>query len=319
VLVPAFNSAATLPRAVRSALAQDLDDLEILVIDDGSRDQTNEVARQLAAADRRVRVLTLARNRGKPSAMNAGISEACGQWIAVLDADDWYAPDRLSSLLSSAEQNNAQLVADNQFLYDEGAAKVVRTALPERNGDRPLDKATFIAGSNPYSDFDFGMLKPIVRADFIQSTGLVYHENAKLSEDCLYLAEYLAAGGRGWLVSRPLYYWRQAFGSLSRRWTETGGGKWRYDFMSAAAANGEVSRTMRVTGENELAALLERRMRAFQRLHLVQELNRQRASGAPTPHLIRELLGHPSIWSIVAQRGLHRALRRLPVGQARRA
>ena len=59
-----------------------------------------------------------------------------------------------------------QLVADNQFLYDDGAAQVVRTAFPEQAGDRPLDKAAFIAGSDPYSDFDFGMLKPVVRSRF---------------------------------------------------------------------------------------------------------------------------------------------------------
>jgi glycosyltransferase involved in cell wall biosynthesis len=307
VVVPAYNTAATLPRAARSALGQDLHDLEVLIIDDGSSDATNQVAREVAATDPRLRLITLPRNRGKPFAMNTGVAEAKGRWIAVLDADDWYAPDRLSTLIESGERREVQLVADNQLLYDDGAARVVRTAFAAQDSGRPLDKAAFIAGSNPYADFDFGMLKPIVRTDYIRATGLTYHENAKFSEDFLYMLEFLAAGGRGWLTARPMYYWSQAFGTISRRWTETGAGRWRYDFRSAADANTEVLRTMRQVGENEFAALLQRRIRAFEKLHWVQELGRLRADGATTSRLARILLSHPSIWPLVAQRGIRRA------------
>lgn len=319
VLVPAYNSEATLPRAVRSALDQDLRDLEVLIIDDGSRDDTNLAARQLAAADPRVRPITLPQNRGKPFAMNTGIAEAGGRWIAVLDADDWYAPDRLSTLIKQAEQRQVHLVADNQFHYDVGAAQVVRTAFPAQDSDQPLDKAAFIAGSDPYSEFNFGMLKPVVRSDFIRSTGLAYHENAKLSEDFLYMLEFLAAGGRGWLVSRPLYYWSQAFGTISRRWTDTGNGQWRYNFLSAATANAEVLRDMQRAGENELAALLKRRTRAFRRLHWMQEISRLRAEGANPTRLARVLLGHPSIWPLVAQRGARRAAKAVSIRSPVRA
>ncbi|HTW71825.1 MAG TPA: glycosyltransferase family 2 protein [Acetobacteraceae bacterium] len=307
VLVPAYNSAATLRRAVESVLAQDLCDFEILILNDGSSDNTADVAAGCAGLDSRIRAISLPRNRGKPAAMNLGVAEACGRWIAVLDADDWYAPDRLSTLIRAAERRHVHLVADNQFLYDEGAAQVVRTALPDSGGDRPLDKAAFIAGSDPYSDFDFGMLKPIVRTDFIRSTGLTYRENVRLSEDFLYMLEFLAAGGRGWLVSRPLYYWAQAFGTISRRWTETGAGRWRYNFLSAAEANADMMKAMHAAGKTDLAALLQRRVRAFQRLHRLQQVSRLRADGATPARLARELLHHPSIWPLVAHRGLRRA------------
>ena len=311
VLVPAYNSAATLPRAVRSALSQDLPDIEVVIIDDGSDDRTDVVARALAAGDARVRQITLPRNRGKAVAMNTGVAAARGRWIAVLDADDWYAPNRLSTLISLAEQRRVELVADNQFHYDDGAGQVVRTAFPVRQGECPLDKAAFIAGSDPYSDFNFGMLKPVVRADFIRTTGLAYHENAKFSEDFIYMVEFLAAGGRGCLVDRPLYYWSQAFGTISRRWTETGGGRWRYNFSSAIAANTEVMRTMQRAGEHDLAAVLLARIRAFRRLPWVQEISRLRAEGAAPTRLARQILSHPSIWPLVVQRGARRAAKAL--------
>jgi succinoglycan biosynthesis protein ExoO len=319
VLVPAYNSAATLPRAVDSVLAQVHCDLELLIVNDGSRDNTAGVAAGYADADPRVRAISLPQNRGKPAAMNLGIGEARGRWIAVLDADDWYAPDRLSILIKAAEHYQVHLVADNQFLYDDGAGQIVRTALPECGGDRAVDRAAFIAGSDPYSDFDFGMLKPVVRADFIRATGLAYRENARLSEDFLYMLEFLAAGGRGWLVSRPLYYWAQAFGTISRRWTETGAGRWRYNFLSAAEANADVMKAMRTAGESDLAALLHRRVRAFRRLHWLQEVSRLRADGATPARLARELLHHPSIWPLVAHRGLKRAAKAISLHSLVRA
>ena len=309
VLIPAFNSAATLRRAVQSALTQDLRDLEVVIIDDGSRDETGHVARRLARDDPRLRVMTLARNHGKSFAMNTGVATARGQWIAVLDADDWYTPDRLSVLLSRAQQHDVHLVADNQFFYDEAATQMVGTAFPEHEGDRALDKAAFISGSDPYAGFNFGMLKPVIRADYIRSTGLHYREKAKCFEDFLYMTEFFASGGRCWLVARPMYYWSQAFGSISRRWTETGGGQWRYDFLSANAANDEVMRALRLTGESELAALLEQRIRAFQRLHRLQEISRLRANGAAPLRLMGKVLSRPSIWPIFLHRVARRAIR----------
>ncbi len=170
-----------------------------------------------------------------------------------------------------------------------------------------------------YSDFDFGMLKPVVRARFLHATGLSYRETAKLSEDFLYLVEFFAAGGRGFLTAQPLYFWRQAFGTISRRWTETGDGSWRYNFLSAVAANEEVLRSLRVQGEPALSAMLERRMRAFQRLHLLQEVSRLRAGGAAPGRLVRQVLSHPSIWPLVVRRGARRVRRHLPSQSAQRA
>ena len=209
----------------------------MLIVDDGSRNSSLTEATRIAALDDRVRVIALPENRGKPFAMNRAIAEARGTWIAVLDADECYADDRLAILIDAAERNDVDLVADNQYLHDAGAGQMVGTAFPTTGGDRVLDRTAFIAGSDAFAEFNFGMLKPVIRADFVARTGLRYRENARLSEDFLYLVEFFAAGGRAYLVSRPLYYWTQAFGAISRQWTDTGAGAWRYDFLAARAAN----------------------------------------------------------------------------------
>ena len=310
VVVPAYNCAATLPDAVRSVLAQDVHDLEILIVDDGSLDATADVAASLAQTDDRIRLISLPANRGKPYAMNLATEEARGAWVAVLDADDWFAPSRLSTLLNAGAQAAADFVADNQFFYDAGAAQVVRNAFSPGSGDRILDKAEFIAGNNPYAEFDYGMLKPMVRMDFLRRTGVRYRETAQLSEDFLFMVECFAAGANGFLVAQPLYYWRQAFGSVSRAWTETGNGSWRYDFSSAADATAELLNTLQAQNEPELAAMLERRVRAFRRLGFAQDISRMYAGGTPISRLVPRIMAYPASWPLMARSGFRLARRK---------
>jgi succinoglycan biosynthesis protein ExoO len=302
VVIPVYNSVSTLRRSVTSVLRQSLGEIEILIVDDGSQDATLTAARELGSTDNRIRVLALPENRGKAHAMNAAIAEACGAWIAVLDADDWYEPNRLEVLITAANSQCVTLAADNQYFHDARADRIVRTAFPVAQGAQPLTRQVFVAGSDPYADFNYGMLKPIVRTGFLRRSGLSYRENARLSEDFLYLVEFYAAGGNGVLVNQPLYHWTQSFGTISRQWTMTGAGAWRYDFKSALEANANVLHELHGQRDRDLATLLAARARAFRRLHHLSTLNRMRASGSSLPKLLSVAARHPAIWPLLARR-----------------
>lgn len=96
VIIPAYDAATLVGRAIDSALGQTVQPLEILVIDDGSRDRTAEV---VAAYPPPVRLLRKP-NGGPASARNLGARSARGQWLAMLDADDWWAPQKLERQLA---------------------------------------------------------------------------------------------------------------------------------------------------------------------------------------------------------------------------
>jgi len=100
VLIGAFDSAATLPRAIDAVLAQTVGDLELIVIDDGSRDDSAAIAHAAAARDSRVRVLSMGANVGISRSLNAGIEAARAPVVAVQDADDHSAPQRLERQLA---------------------------------------------------------------------------------------------------------------------------------------------------------------------------------------------------------------------------
>lgn len=95
VVVPAFECTRTLPNALRSLLAQTWTHLEVLVVDDSSRDDTRAVAEQFAREDRRIRVLSTPSNGGAYAARNLGLWHARGELITVHDADDWSHAQKL--------------------------------------------------------------------------------------------------------------------------------------------------------------------------------------------------------------------------------
>lgn len=95
IVIPAFNAASVLDDALRSIQHQQYRHFEAIVIDDGSTDDTASVVRHFVAQDRRF-VLVQQPNRGISAARNAGLAAARGEWIAFLDADDTWFPDKLT-------------------------------------------------------------------------------------------------------------------------------------------------------------------------------------------------------------------------------
>ena len=103
IIVPAYNSAATLGETLHSVAAQTISDWEVVIVNDGSTDGTAAIAGEFARRDERIRILTQA-NGGESAARNAGIAAARHEWLLFLDADDWIAPaylERLSAALSA--------------------------------------------------------------------------------------------------------------------------------------------------------------------------------------------------------------------------
>lgn len=95
VVMPVYNAAGWLAHSIGSLRAQTCPDWELLAVDDGSKDDSLARLRALAAEDPRIRPIALPANGGVAAARNAGIAAARGRWIAFLDADDAWAPDKL--------------------------------------------------------------------------------------------------------------------------------------------------------------------------------------------------------------------------------
>lgn len=108
VIVPAYNIEKDLPRCLESILAQTYGELEVIVVDDGSKDGTGAVVDAFGAKDSRVKAIHK-ENGGVTSARIRGLAEATGHWIAFVDGDDYIEPDMLERLLKNAKAYGAEI------------------------------------------------------------------------------------------------------------------------------------------------------------------------------------------------------------------
>lgn len=106
IIMPAFNAARTIVESIRSAQSQSFPDWELLVIDDGSRDHTVDLVRGVQETDSRVKLLRTGGRTGAAQARNTGIQAAKGRYIAFLDSDDVWLPNKLSVQLELFESTN---------------------------------------------------------------------------------------------------------------------------------------------------------------------------------------------------------------------
>lgn len=130
VIVPAYNASTVVEATLRSALAQTLQEIEVLVVDDGSTDDTAAVVQRVAEADPRVRLIRQA-NAGVAAARNVAIAQARGTYVAPLDADDIWYSEKLAAQVARMERGGERMgmVYSWMVVIDE-ASRVVGGAFP---------------------------------------------------------------------------------------------------------------------------------------------------------------------------------------------
>lgn len=114
VIIPTFNRAHLVGRAISSVLFQTFENYEILVVDDGSTDSTGKVVEQFGS---RIKYIPLESNRGVSAARNAGIRESSSSYIAFLDSDDYWLPEKLSSQMRFFRHNPEILICQTEELW----------------------------------------------------------------------------------------------------------------------------------------------------------------------------------------------------------
>lgn len=217
VLIANHNRAPFIGRAIRSALQQTIRELEIIVVDDASTDDSVRIARDYAARDNRVRVIELRANAGPAGARNAGLEVAKGDWIAILDSDDFMHPERLQRLVDEAQSSAAEICADDLLVFGAGLTPAGFLSSRQRQLER-LTFSEFIASNAIFSNEPAtGYLKPIFRRAFLQENRLRYDTALTIGEDFDLLARAFVRGARFRLLDSLGYFYRKHANSVSHR------------------------------------------------------------------------------------------------------
>jgi len=133
VLMAVHDGMPYLEAALRSIMTQTLDEIEIVVVDDASRDASPQVLARLAGEDRRIRLLTLAQNRGLAGALNAGLDLVRADYVARMDADDIALPERLAVQKAYLDRHPQVVLLGSSFRQIDAAGRPIRTSLRPRD------------------------------------------------------------------------------------------------------------------------------------------------------------------------------------------
>lgn len=214
VIMPVYNCAAYVEEAVRSVLAQTCESVEVLVIDDGSADDTFAIATRLAAEDTRVIALKNPENMGVARTRNRGLDMARGEYVAFLDGDDRWHPEKLKVQIARMQAENAALSYTSYAIVDAaGSASKATYIVPENVTFNGLLKENVIGCSTV-------MLSRAVAEKYRFATDF-YHEDYCLWLDIL-REGYTAVG-----CTAPLTDWRLIQNSRSFNKKNSAKNRWR--------------------------------------------------------------------------------------------
>jgi glycosyltransferase involved in cell wall biosynthesis len=206
VVMAAFNYGRFIAEAMRSVTAQTFADWELIVVDDGSTDDTPDVVRPFLA-DPRIRYHRH-ENRGQPATENVGVGMARGDWIAFLDADDRWFPEKLARQVSLIERNPSVSVVYGELMLMDPNGNPLPTPLRTQYRGY-IVKELFRQNEIPFST-------AVVRRSVIEEVGGFNAEYRHANDYDLWLR--VAASGHAFdFVPEPLVWYRTGHPNLSSR------------------------------------------------------------------------------------------------------
>lgn len=215
IVMPIYNAAPYLEKSIQSVLAQTYSSFELILVNDGSTDRSEEICIKFRDADKRVTYL-LKENGESASAKNFGIRYAAGKYCAFVDADDYLDPDYISTLYNGME-NGCDLSVGNIMFSNENTGE--QHSKPLKNGVFSIEEFLDF-----YPDY---MQRAIIGAPYnklfslkiIKEHALFFNENLKNNEDTQFNYSYLPFCQKVSVYSEPYYYYvDHGTNSLSRRY-----------------------------------------------------------------------------------------------------
>ncbi len=225
IIVPVYNSVEHLSRCIDSILCQTLHDIEIILINDGSTDNSGDICNHYAESDKRIKVLHK-KNAGQGLARNDGIAIAKGEYIGFVDSDDFIEPDMYEVMYNKARQSDADMITCGYY-RDSSNSRVIESTTHDDvfSGVECIEYMQSIIGD------DFSNKR------FVHSTGSVWSsiykreniiinnirflsERQVLSEDSIFNLTYIPHCKRIITISAPFYHYCLNEGSFSKKFSD---------------------------------------------------------------------------------------------------
>ena len=226
VIVPVYNAEQYLCNCVDSILNQQLKDIEVILVNDGSTDKSGEMCNDYEQLDKRVRVLHL-ENQGVSNARNRGIEIASGDYIGFVDADDWIEEKMYSSMLNEISKVNADVAICSYIIFRENSERYVglpwkdhsifeKKAIAEQvmpvfvaPMDLELNSKQIVMGS---------VWRCLFKKEVISVNKIEFDTKMTYTEDLIFLLQFLSKSEKVLTLNTPYYHYRNNKAGITQKY-----------------------------------------------------------------------------------------------------
>lgn len=187
IIIPSYNVEKYIYRAIESCINQTYDNIEIVIVDDGSSDKTWDIIQKYEKSDLRIKAIKK-NNNGVSSARNLALKNASGDYVIFLDSDDWIEKDTIATLITKVASNsNVLICCDRSFIYEDKMYEIIPqvTKFYEEKSNDFIEWFSNGKGNLQSSCYKLFNLK------IIKEHNILFNENIYHGEDGLFVFEYL--------------------------------------------------------------------------------------------------------------------------------
>ena len=207
ILIPAYNAAAYLPQCLDSILKQTYRDLQVVIVDDGSKDNTLEVCRECAEKDARIEVYNQ-ENQGVAATRNHLLDKVKGDYVLFVDADDWIEPDMVEYMTSLAVDYKSDMVMCDRVINDEKPS--------DRESEINILQKEEAIRDFLYQDYFVGSLwNKLLSSSLLHNER--FHRGISYGEDALFCWGALQKVNNVVVCNKQLYHYRMNENSISHQ------------------------------------------------------------------------------------------------------
>jgi len=220
IIIAAYNEENYIKRCIESVQNQTYEEIEIIVVDDGSTDKTGEICKNLAEKDTRINYITQ-NNSGLPLTRKKGFENAKGKYIQFIDGDDWCEPCRTEYLVNTIENDESDIVFSSAYRHREDGVVVICNL--------PIKEGCYLV-----SDIIPIYIKPLfgdLKKDSLITTGyvwcclykkeilknIIFYPDIILHEDEIINLQAMANSSKISIIKEPLYHYNRRLNTLSKK------------------------------------------------------------------------------------------------------
>lgn len=213
IILPVRDSGAYLKRCIDSVISQRSDDWELIVINDGSEDDTCDIVRSYADNDHRISLYD-SPGKGVSDARNHGLDIACGRYVCFLDSDDDLDPEFLSELIKTAEDEASDITQCSfYYSYDDGRSVPNGEAVSARYSSHDDIMRAYFDGM--IGQINLACWGKLYRSDLIKD--IRFDNTLTIQEDAYFTFECCMKAAKAVCIDKPLYHYYQNPGSVMNR------------------------------------------------------------------------------------------------------